>query len=140
MLQQAYLLPLRRACLLQQNLNLRVFKKWILGFYKKVACTTSKDFVFSIRYSSFAQDSPVLSLYFTTSEVKACTWATWRSRSSLTCCNSPRRHFTSFANVSFWFKASSWAVYKNTKCHSNLNNKNTCKLLNWWQLKETYPG
>lgn len=73
---------------------------------------TSRAFVFIVKVSNCAHDFPVYSLYFSTSPVKTCTCTCWRSRSSLICFNSSRRHLSSFAKISFCFAASSCEAWE----------------------------
>lgn len=76
---------------------------------------TSRAFVLAINVPNCSLDFPVYSLYFATSPVKACTCPNWRSRSSLICFSSSRRHLSSLANMSFAFVASSCEAWDNKK-------------------------
>lgn len=77
-------------------------------YQKEQVKPTSSSFVLMVMLLSSEQDFSIESFDFSNSVVKVCTWDSWRSRSSLTCCSSTRSDPTSLAKASFCFVASSW--------------------------------
>lgn len=86
-------------------------RMWYLIEGNQVYKPTSSSVAFNVKLSNSMQEFSLDSLNFNKSAFKPCTWDNWRSRSSLTCCNSPLRVATSLARPSFCFMASSWEDY-----------------------------